>query len=131
MASGPWPFESTAVPDSDQNTHCIGDRANHIVLNAIESIIGDSDPALTERMFRLEHAQIMTQEDLKRAARLGGRRKLFARVTRLRDVLVIASYQPTHVTSDVGLVREHGIAELISLRCGMRRTDLYVVGVFK
>ncbi|KAK4684230.1 hypothetical protein P7C73_g5961, partial [Tremellales sp. Uapishka_1] len=67
------------------NVHTIGDRANHIVLNAMEAAIASDRSAGRERRLRLEHAQIMTVNDLERAARLG----------------IIASYQPTHATSDM------------------------------
>ncbi|WWD00123.1 hypothetical protein V866_007031 [Kwoniella sp. B9012] len=68
------------------NVHTIGDRAAHVVLDAIEAAL-DGHPPDTRRnaRFRLEHAQIMTPEDIERAARLG----------------VIASVQPTHATSDM------------------------------
>ncbi|CAE6496454.1 unnamed protein product [Rhizoctonia solani] len=66
------------------NTHCIGDRANKIVLDAYEEVLkGSTD---TDRRLRIEHAQILTLDDLKRMGRLG----------------VIASVQPTHATSDMG-----------------------------
>ncbi|ORX33527.1 amidohydrolase family-domain-containing protein [Kockovaella imperatae] len=64
------------------NVHTIGDKANHVVVNAIEAALQGKDAA---RQFRLEHAQIMALDDLNRAAKLG----------------VIASYQPTHATSDM------------------------------
>ncbi|CEL56910.1 hypothetical protein RSOLAG1IB_08188 [Rhizoctonia solani AG-1 IB] len=66
------------------NTHCIGDRTNKIVLDAYEEALKDSTDK--DRRLRIEHAQILTQEDLKRMGRLG----------------VIASVQPTHATSDMG-----------------------------
>ncbi|CAE6470089.1 unnamed protein product [Rhizoctonia solani] len=66
------------------NTHCIGDRANKIVLDAYEEALNDSTD--TDRRLRIEHAQILTQDDLKRMGQLG----------------VIASVQPTHATSDMG-----------------------------
>ncbi|KAK7039215.1 hypothetical protein VNI00_010120 [Paramarasmius palmivorus] len=68
------------------NIHCIGDRANHVVLDIFESIIqGDTKANVSEWRPRIEHAQIMTQEDLVRAGKLG----------------VITSVQPTHATSDM------------------------------
>ncbi|WRT65197.1 uncharacterized protein IL334_002140 [Kwoniella shivajii] len=67
------------------NVHTIGDRAAHVVLDAIEAALeGEPSPEIQPR-FRLEHAQIMSMEDIERAARLG----------------VIASVQPTHATSDM------------------------------
>lgn len=62
---------------SSQNTHCIGDRANKVVLNIYERLLtnGSDDPLSisNERRPRIEHAQIMRVEDLKRAGRLGGK----------------------------------------------------------
>ncbi|ORY24106.1 amidohydrolase family-domain-containing protein [Naematelia encephala] len=66
------------------NVHTIGDKANHVVLNAIEKILGPNESRTAGR-FRLEHAQIMRLDDITRAANLG----------------VIGSYQPTHATSDM------------------------------
>lgn len=66
------------------NVHCIGDKANHVVLDAIEAL---GDKNVKERRLRIEHAQIFTPDDIKRAAKLG----------------VIGSYQPTHATSDVSV----------------------------
>ncbi|CAE6479302.1 unnamed protein product [Rhizoctonia solani] len=66
------------------NTHCIGDRTNKIVLDAYEEVLKDSPD--TDRRLRIEHAQILTQNDLKRMGQLG----------------IIASVQPTHATSDMG-----------------------------
>ena len=50
-----------------QNIHAIGDRANHVVLDAMGAAL-EGTPA--GRRFRLEHAQIMRMEDLRRAADL-------------------------------------------------------------
>jgi predicted amidohydrolase YtcJ len=63
--------------------HAIGDRANRMVLDAFQSALGlvpSADPR-----FRIEHAQILSADDLPRFGRLG----------------VIASMQPTHATSDM------------------------------
>ena len=54
-----------------KNVHAIGDRANRIVLNAMAAVIGNDSAAGKDRRLRLEHAQIMSQDDLQRAARLG------------------------------------------------------------
>ncbi|KAF7420821.1 hypothetical protein PC9H_011339 [Pleurotus ostreatus] len=70
------------------NIHCIGDRANNAVLDIFEDIIMDSaDPDNVTASWRprIEHAQIMTMQDLERIGRIG----------------VIASVQPTHATSDM------------------------------
>ncbi|KIK64916.1 hypothetical protein GYMLUDRAFT_220129 [Collybiopsis luxurians FD-317 M1] len=73
------------------NIHCIGDRANHIVLDIFQGLIegkntdGGVKANVTEWRPRIEHAQIMTMDDLRRTGKLG----------------VIASVQPTHATSDM------------------------------
>ncbi|KAI0077692.1 hypothetical protein K474DRAFT_1661475 [Panus rudis PR-1116 ss-1] len=73
------------------NIHCIGDRANKVVLDIYEKVLTDADnesiPAVVAdtRRPRIEHAQIMRVDDLERAGKLG----------------VIASVQPTHATSDM------------------------------
>ncbi|KIK09545.1 hypothetical protein K443DRAFT_671448, partial [Laccaria amethystina LaAM-08-1] len=67
------------------NIHCIGDRANNVILDAFENVLNNLGGNVTEWRPRIEHAQIFSQADLKRMARLG----------------VIASVQPTHATSDM------------------------------
>ncbi|KAF5352909.1 hypothetical protein D9758_007891 [Tetrapyrgos nigripes] len=69
------------------NIHCIGDRANEVVLDIFEDIIDGANVNVnvTEWRPRIEHSQIMTTQDLKRVGRLG----------------VISSVQPTHATSDM------------------------------
>lgn len=62
--------------------HAIGDRANREVLDAFESVGEGKAKALR---FRIEHAQVVSPEDIPRFAKLG----------------VIASMQPTHATSDM------------------------------
>ncbi|KAJ7594738.1 amidohydrolase family-domain-containing protein [Mycena floridula] len=65
------------------NVHAIGDRANGIVVDAFEaSLKGVNVTALRPR---LEHAQIITKEDMIRLGKIG----------------VIASVQPTHAISDM------------------------------
>lgn len=63
--------------------HCIGDRANHIALNAFEKALKEI-PKEDHRL-RIEHAQILNPNDIKRFKELG----------------VIPSMQPTHATSDM------------------------------
>ncbi|KAL5523809.1 hypothetical protein ACEPAG_7982 [Sanghuangporus baumii] len=74
------------------NTHAIGDRANSIVLDAIESAIanGPDETVGASLRPRIEHAQIMRPEDAARLAKLG----------------VIASVQPTHAVSDMWYAQE-------------------------
>ncbi len=64
--------------------HAIGDRGNLVVLDAYEAAFGGTPHP--EARFRLEHAQVMRLQDIRRAARLG----------------IVFSYQPTHATSDMG-----------------------------
>ena len=53
-----------------QNIHCIGDKANNVVLNIFEDLLTPED--VRRQRPRIEHAQIMTLADLQRFARLGG-----------------------------------------------------------
>jgi predicted amidohydrolase YtcJ len=64
-------------------THAIGDRGNRIVLDTYEKTLGDARSS--DHRWRIEHAQVLSPEDLPRFAPLG----------------VIASMQPTHATSDM------------------------------
>ncbi len=61
--------------------HAIGDRGNRMALNALQHAQGSQ----TGRRHRIEHAQLVHDEDLPRFAALG----------------VTASMQPTHATSDM------------------------------
>lgn len=60
--------------------HAIGDRAIREVLDAFAAV-----PSVRDLRFRVEHAQVVSPEDLGRFAALG----------------VIVSMQPTHATSDM------------------------------
>ena len=61
---------------SGQNIHCIGDRANHIILDIFEDILegksGKPKVNVSEWRPRIEHAQIISLTDLERVGRLGG-----------------------------------------------------------
>ena len=59
--------------------HAIGDRANHLVLNAYERVTREHGPR--DRRFRVEHAQHLRPDDIARFGRIG----------------VLASMQPLHV----------------------------------
>ena len=65
------------------NTHAIGDRGNRIVLDAYEQALGTRP--LADHRFRVEHAQILSPDDVPRFAELG----------------VIPSMQASHQTSDM------------------------------
>lgn len=64
-------------------THAIGDAAVHATLDAYEA--AEATQKGTDLRLRVEHAQVMTPDDIERLAKLG----------------VIASMQPTHATSDM------------------------------
>jgi predicted amidohydrolase YtcJ len=91
------------------NTHCIGDKANQLIINAYEKNFREYvlsqhvDKKLTEQevsdemkklsekaRFRIEHAQILTLEDIKRVGKLN----------------IIPSMQPTHATSDMSYAEQ-------------------------
>jgi len=63
--------------------HAIGDKGVHWVLNAVEKAQGKHGKKGLRH--RIEHAQIISPEDIKRFSKLG----------------VIASMQPTHCTTDL------------------------------
>jgi len=64
-------------------THAIGDRGNRLVLDTYAQVLGKDRGS--DHRWRVEHAQILAQQDIPRFAQLG----------------VIASMQPTHATSDM------------------------------
>ncbi len=69
--------------------HGIGDRANQEILNLFEAAFASApQSAGTDRRWRIEHAQHLDQQDIKRFAQLG----------------VIASMQAIHCTSDAPFV---------------------------
>lgn len=77
------------------NTHCIGDSANHLMLN----LYGTYLKTKNDRRWRIEHAQVVSPEDM---AKFG-------------QYSIIPSVQPTHATSDMywagerlGKAREKG-----------------------
>jgi len=63
--------------------HAIGDKANFLALNAFERAIKET--GVKDHRLRIEHAQVVRVEDMKRFSELG----------------VIPSMQPTHATSDM------------------------------
>ncbi|KAH7888360.1 amidohydrolase family-domain-containing protein, partial [Phlebopus sp. FC_14] len=70
------------------NVHAIGDYANGVVLDAFEAAL--QNVTVSALRPRLEHAQILTKEDMARVGKLG----------------VIASVQPTHAISDMWFAEE-------------------------
>jgi len=67
-------------------THCIGIRGNRLCLEAYEKALREN-PRKDHR-FRIEHAQFIESEDVRKFAELG----------------VLPSMQPTHCTSDMSFV---------------------------
>ncbi|WP_026260583.1 amidohydrolase [Spirosoma luteum] len=63
------------------NTHCIGDSANHLMLDLYGKLLKGKN----DRRWRIEHAQVVSPEDV----------WLFGRYS------IIPSVQPTHATSDM------------------------------
>ena len=64
-------------------THAIGDRANRETLDAYESALKQHPQP--DHRFRIEHAQVLSPQDIPRFATLG----------------VVPAMQPTHATSDM------------------------------
>lgn len=73
------------------NIHAIGDLANRLAVDAMEEALrdvcpdGDLSGCQAERRFRIEHSQIIHEDDQKRIHAIG----------------IIPSIQPTHATSDM------------------------------
>ena len=65
--------------------HAIGDRGNRLVLDAYQQAFAADPGALKAARWRVEHAQILSPEDLPRFSQLG----------------VIASMQPSHAIGDL------------------------------
>ena len=67
--------------DFQANTHCIGDSANHLILDLYGKLLKSPNP----RRWRIEHAQVVSPDDFWKFNRYS----------------VIPSVQPTHATSDM------------------------------
>ena len=63
------------------NTHCIGDSANHLMLDLYGKLLNGKN----DRRWRIEHAQVVSPED----------------VWKFNRYSIIPSVQPTHATSDM------------------------------
>ncbi len=63
------------------NTHCIGDSANHLMLNLYGKLLKGKN----DRRWRIEHAQVVSPEDF----------------AKYKQYSIIPSVQPTHATSDM------------------------------
>jgi predicted amidohydrolase YtcJ len=72
--------------------HAIGDRANHVVLDAFENVRREEiSGTLPHFRHRIEHLQLLHPDDLHRPAALN----------------IIASMQPLHATSDMIMADKH------------------------
>ena len=79
--------------DADANgiqltVHAIGDEANGYLMDMLERIIADNGPK--DRRFRLVHAQVMTDRDIRR----GG------------EMQIVAEVQPFHTSDDMRWMEE-------------------------
>ncbi len=63
------------------NTHCIGDSANHLILDLYGKLLKTKN----ERRWRIEHAQVVSRDE----------------VYKFGQFSIIPSVQPTHATSDM------------------------------
>ncbi len=84
-------------------THAIGDRGNRLALDTYQRVLGDD--AKSGHRWRIEHAQIVSLDDIPRFAKLG----------------VIASMQPTHATSDMPWAQDRVGKERIAGAYAWRR----------
>ena len=94
------------------NTHCIGDSANHLMLNLYGKLLKGRN----DRRWRIEHAQVVSRDDIWKFDRYS----------------IIPSVQPTHATSDMywaterlGRVRVKGAYAFKDL---MRQNNLIAFG---
>ncbi|HEX4629602.1 MAG TPA: amidohydrolase [Chthoniobacterales bacterium] len=81
-------FEEALRKGIQIETHAIGDRANRVILDLYENAMKAVPPEqrkIREPRWRVEHAQILSAQDLPRFAKLG----------------IIASMQPSHAISDL------------------------------
>ena len=81
-------FEEALRRGVQIETHAIGDRANRVILDLYEQAMKAvplEERKIPEPRWRVEHAQIVTAQDIPRFAKLG----------------VIASMQPSHAISDL------------------------------
>jgi predicted amidohydrolase YtcJ len=81
-------FEEALRRGVQVETHAIGDRANRVILDLYERALKSVPPEqrkVREPRWRVEHAQILSAQDIPRFAKLG----------------VIPSMQPSHAISDL------------------------------
>jgi predicted amidohydrolase YtcJ len=76
-----WMAKAKAV-NAQVAVHAIGDRGNRMTLDAMAEVLG---PGRSDRRWRIEHAQIISPQDIPRFAAMG----------------VTASMQPSHAIGDL------------------------------
>lgn len=100
-----------AATDYQMNTHAIGDSANAVVLKTYNKVLQGK----SNRRWRVEHAQIMDQEDFE-----------------LFNENIIPSIQPTHATSDMywaeDRVGEDRIAGAYAYKALLKQSGLVALG---
>ena len=104
-----WVFDSGLQPA----THAIGDRANRFVLDAYQAAL-EAKPARAGLRPRVEHAQILHPDDVKR----------------FTELEVVPSMQPTHCTSDMRWAAERVGPERVRGAYAWRDIDLPGVMAF-
>jgi predicted amidohydrolase YtcJ len=80
-------FKRAKSLDYQLNSHCIGDSANRVVLETIDTLMND----VADHRWRIEHAQVINPNDF----------KLF------ESSRALPSVQPTHATTDQRWAQEH------------------------
>jgi predicted amidohydrolase YtcJ len=78
--------KAALLADMGVNTHCIGIRGNRLCLDSYEKAF--KEVPREDHRFRIEHAQIVRDEDIAKFVELG----------------VVPAMQPTHCTSDMRMV---------------------------
>ncbi len=78
--------KAALMADMGVNTHCIGIRGNRLCLDSYEKAFMELPKE--DHRFRIEHSQIVRDEDVAKFAELG----------------VVPAMQPTHCTSDMRMV---------------------------
>lgn len=75
-------MQKAKAVDAQVAVHAIGDRGNRNALDAMTAVLGSGR---TDRRWRIEHAQVLSPQDLPRFAAMG----------------VVASMQPSHAIGDL------------------------------
>ncbi|KAG6844297.1 hypothetical protein H0H87_008078 [Tephrocybe sp. NHM501043] len=93
------------------NIHCIGDRANNIVLDIFEDILTKQGGNATEWRPRIEHAQIFTMDDIQRVGKL---EEKLTRTQALKGMTLDAAYA-SFAEKDIGSLTPGKKADFVIL----------------